>query len=514
MRSSIMSRLAFVAAGSFLVSACGHGGGTLPLQSQHSQSVSRTGGILTPPNPPFPPIPATQAQRIESAKAGWVPVTAPAPFGAGTALLMTDGTVFISENDAAGWASLTPDKTGSYVNGKWKMDASLPSGYGPLYFASAVLADGKVVINGGEYNFGHQIETNQGAIYDPSANTWTSVAAPSGWNTIGDASSVVLANGTYMIGNCCSAQQAQLNESTMTWTIVGNGKHDANSEEGWTLLPSGKVLTADVFAEPNSELFAPFTKLWATAGNLTQYLVQQTEIGPQILRQDHTVFVAGADPLSDIYTLGTKKWSTGPNFPNGLDSADGPATLLPDGKILLPLSPGVYNAGVQWFLVNGSILNHIGGTPHDGTNSSYNLRLLMLPTGQVLETDGSNDVEIYTPSGNPNVAIAPVITSVPATLTHGSTYKISGTRFNGVSQTSAYGDDAQMATNYPLVQIVNVATGRVFYARTHGHSSMAVASNATVSTNFDVPPGIQTGASNVYVVVNGIKSAPVAVTVN
>jgi FG-GAP-like repeat/Galactose oxidase, central domain len=39
--------------------------------------------------------------------------------------------------------------------------------------------------------------TTMGAIYDPVADTWTAVAPPSGWTKIGDAQSIVLANGTY-----------------------------------------------------------------------------------------------------------------------------------------------------------------------------------------------------------------------------------------------------------------------------------------------------------------------------
>jgi hypothetical protein len=109
--------------------------------------------------------------------------------------------------------------------------------------------------------------------------------------------------------------------------------------------------------------------------------------------------------------------------------------------------------------------------------------------------------------------IAPLITSVPATLVHGSTYKVVGKRFNGFSQANAYGDDDQQATNYPLVRITNNATGHVFYARTHGHSFMGIGSSASVSTMFDVPAGIETGASSLVVVANGIPSAPASVTV-
>jgi len=73
----------------------------------------------------------------------------------------------------------------------------------------------------------------------------------------------------------------------------------------------------------------------------------------------------------------------------------------------------------------------------------------------------------------------------------------------------------ETATNYPLVRITNQATGQVFYARTHDHSTMAVATgNAIVSTNFDVPAEMETGASALEVVANGIPSLSVSITVN
>jgi hypothetical protein len=131
-------------------------------------------------------------------------------------------------------------------------------------------------------------------------------------------------------------------------------------------------------------------------------------------------------------------------------------------------------------------------------------------------TDYSTDVEFLTSVGTFSPAWQPTITSVATTLTHGSTNNpISGTQFNGLSQANAYGDDVQNATNYPLVRITNNATGHVFYCKTHGHSTMAVATgSAIVSTSFDVPTGIETGASTLVVVANGISSASVAVTVN
>jgi hypothetical protein len=100
-------------------------------------------------------------------------------------------------------------------------------------------------------------------------------------------------------------------------------------------------------------------------------------------------------------------------------------------------------------------------------------------------------------------------------VTRGSTYKISGKQFNGLSQAQAFGDELTSVTNYPLVRITNKTSGHVVYAKTHGHSTMGVATgNTIVSTNFDVPSGMETGASTLEVVANGIPSKKVTITVN
>jgi hypothetical protein len=70
-------------------------------------------------------------------------------------LQLTDGTVIVQDltsTNLGGWWRLTPDNTGSYLNGTWSPIASLPKGYSPLYYASVALADGRVIIEGGEYN--------------------------------------------------------------------------------------------------------------------------------------------------------------------------------------------------------------------------------------------------------------------------------------------------------------------------------------------------------------------------
>jgi hypothetical protein len=479
-------------------------------------------------------IAALLALSLAAQAQTWTPLKNPPPVDLGTALLLTDGTVMAQGMQGVGsfgtgtWYQLTPDNTGSYINGTWKTKATMPNSYQPLYYASAVLPDGRLVVVGGEYD-GNQSETNQGAIYNPVTNVWTAITPPTGWTHIGDAVSVVLPNGTFMIGNCgyagsiCTNQtfQAQLNAKTLTWTIIGagNGKADQNSEEGWTLLPNGTVLDVDMNDGTNSEVFNPATKTWSSAGSTIVKLANTScyEIGPQVLRPDGTVFAIGGTSNTSVYNTSTGVWTAGPVIPGADGVVDGPASILPDGNVLMDVAPTAqcYEAGSKFYEFNGTTLTATAAPAGSSGYPSYYGRLLVLPTGQVLFTGGGT-VEVYNAAGTYQSAWQPTITTVASTLTHGSkNNKVTGTQFNGLTQGAMYGDDGQMATNYPLVRITNNATGHVRYCKTHNHSTMAVATGSkSVFTAFDVPAAIETGVSTLVVVANGIPSAGVTVTID
>src|ERR1051326_6937453 len=78
----------------------------------------------------------------------WGPLAHQPTFNAGTMLLLTDGTVMCQNSNTVQWFKLTPDSSGSYVNGTWTQLANCPNPR--LYFASAVLRDGRVFVAGGE----------------------------------------------------------------------------------------------------------------------------------------------------------------------------------------------------------------------------------------------------------------------------------------------------------------------------------------------------------------------------
>ncbi|HEX4667392.1 MAG TPA: hypothetical protein VH207_12400 [Chthoniobacterales bacterium] len=464
---------------------------------------------------------ATRSGLDEAASGTWQQLVNQPPFQTDTALLLTDGTIMVHQYSSQNWWRLTADNTGSYLNGTWSQLASMASNYGPLYFASAVLADGRVIVEGGEYNFGSPTETTQGAIYDPVANSWTTVNPPAGWTAIGDSPGIVLADNTFMLGEGGGffKKQAIFNATTLTWTAVGTGKADTFVEAGLSLLPNGHVLTVDCNNGTNSETYDPATGAWTTAGSTIVKLPDagSLEIGPLIQLPDGRVAAFGGTPHTALYDSATGTWAVGPDFPGGNDMADGPASLLPDGTVLTFASPGVFQKPASFFIFDGTTFTTAPSTQTASNHTSYEGRQLILPTGQILwlVADGRTiDVELYTSTGRPNAAWAPNITSVSQKLRRGNSYVISGTQFNGLSCGSDYGDDATMASNYPLVRITNQATGHVFYARTHDHSTMAIATgNAIVSTTFDVPATAETGQSRIEVVANGIASKGRRVTI-
>jgi hypothetical protein len=460
------------------------------------------------------------------------------------------------------------------------------SAYGPRFFAGAVLPDARFAIEGGEYNLGvfpppgvNPADTNLGAIYYPQYDQWVPVNPPQGWSTIGDAQSSVLPNGQWLLANGLNKQMALFNVNNLTWTPTGfNIRACTNNEAGWTLLPDRSIFSTDnniaagCPATPNGERWVSTNGLtpignWRVADNGagTQQLFDICqEMGPQVLLPSGKVLTIGANGNVSLYTpppvanppsTGAGSWAnstklpatcgTGNNVQCGAN--DAPASLLPNGNVLLFAGPSntsnpascspaaEFPAGSHFYEFDSAGNWNQAAEPaalagQVKADSSYQGQLLVVPNGHVLFTLGVDlntaAVWDYTPDQTilPNPAWVPTITNFPATINRDSTYTVAGTLFNGVSQANYYGDDAQNATNYPIVQVTINAGGHVYYGRTHNHSAMGVnLAGVPVSTKFELlrcpqPKGAscvpETGAAKLVVIANGIKSAPVNVTIN
>jgi Kelch motif len=462
--------------------------------------------------------------------------------------LLTDGTVIFNDSGTQFWWKLTPDSSGNYADGTWTQIATLPVidgvQYSPLYFASAVLPDGRFVIAGGEYQNFVPTWSNDGAIYDPITNTWTAVNAPTGWGytngegVIGDSESVVLADGTWMLAGCCNYpdQEALLDAATLTWTFTGapNAGGNYQDEQGYQLLPNGNVLTNDIWTyypkggATNAEQYVPSSGVWISAGNTPVSLVDPAkcgnwEIGPAVMRPDGTLVAFGGntgctgakDPTA-IYNTTEGTWSGGKDVPSvcgtdgttACDLADAPGAMMPNGNVLFAASSGYGDSPTHFFeFTSRNTIEQVADTLENAsTSGAYYYNFLVLPNGQILATDFSNTAEVYTPVGSPKAEWAPTISFPPKQVVPGVQYRLTGTQFNGLTQGAYYGDDEQGATNYPIVRLTNKASGHVVYARTSFPNTMSIAPGTESAVRVTIPRRTELGPTELAVIANGIAS--------
>jgi hypothetical protein len=473
----------------------------------------------------------------------------------GTAFLLTDGSVMMQESKSIltsistnswgtrRWWKLTPDQSGSYAGGSWSQLAN--SAVGRKYYASSVLADGRVLICGGEYSDASNTilldDNNTCEIYDPVSNSWATVPTPthsSGthWAQIGDAPCTVLPDGTFLMASIDDGEIAKLDPATLTWTRMGSRPDVPSSDEdSWVLMPDNTVAAPSCSDAPTTWVYDIAADHWRRGNPLPVSVVDAaSEIGPGLLRYDGTAFFLGSNQHTAIYSPGSKEpWSNGPDIPpldnRELGVVDGPAALLVNGNILFGAGPtnakGDFIQPSRFFEYDGTTFNRTADPPNNDC-PTYVTRLLLLPDATVLfcREDDNSFYAYQAASASPDDRLQPVIQNCPPQITAGTTIQVSGLQFNGLSQAVAYGDDCQTPTNYPLVRITNKKTSHVRYCRTFNHTtadangntapSMGVATGAAViTTNLTIPANLELGDSVLEVIANAIPSAPFEVTI-
>ncbi len=499
--------------------------------------------------------PTLETLETRAVPAGtWTPLVHAPVDQIGTMMLLPDGTVLAQGQGAtppglAGaslkWYKLTPDASGSYINGTWSAVAQMH--LARLYYGSNILPDGRVLVVGGEYsgNRSQQNWTNTGEIYDPVANAWTRIANfPQA--EFGDDPTEVLPDGRVLAGYLSGPQTYIYDPATNTWVATPGSKTsfvENSDEESWVKLPDGTILTYDIYASFfgafQGELYTPSTGRWTTVNTLSQTSKPGIlsdpntgfELGPSFVLPDGRAFFLGGgaqDPVTGeiyantaYYTPSTRTWSAGPVIPNRLGADDAPGAMLPNGHILFAadhIVPTYFTGPTQVFEFDPTAvppnLPYTDVTPTssviDLTGPAYPTRMLVLPTGQVLMSNGFQQLAVYTPMGNPNNTWRPTIAGITSDG-HG-TYTLNGTQLNGISEGAAYGDDAEMATNFPLVRLT-ATNGRVYYGRTFNWSDTGVASPGSTTpetTQFTLPATLPEGTYRLEVVANGIASSPVS----
>jgi hypothetical protein len=454
--------------------------------------------------------------------------------GFGVMLLLPDGKVMINGADNINggtnrWFELKPSASGDYAAGSYTV--LQPMSQSRRFFASQVLSSNKVFVLGGEY--GSKSELPTGEMYDVVANSWSPIAAfPSTNNPpqFGDGMSEVLANGTIMAGDLNSSQTQIYNPTNNTWAAGPSYfNNDTGGEETWVKLVDGSILTYAIrgTAPQRGQRFVPGSATALDAGPVPVSLTTSlNELGPAMLLPNGKVFFIGANGNTAVYTPpppappnGTGSWTQGPTIPGGLGANDAPAAMLPNGHVFFAAgaTPNLLGGNVNFFDFDPTA-NTITpvGTPWTSSNVNvFDTFMLVLPTGQVL-VSAYTSLYVYSPDGGPDPAWQPVINNITS---NGNNFTLTGTQLNGLSEGASYGDDAQMASNYPIVQLTDtrpttlplgVQFYPVYYAQTSNWSNNWVATgNKTVTTNFALPPGIPAGIYSLTAIANGISSNPV-----
>jgi hypothetical protein len=149
--------------------------------------------------------------------------------------------------------------------------------------------------------------------------------------------------------------------------------------------------------------------------------------------------------------------------------------------------------------------------PNLPTFAAFVTRMLILPTGQVLFSDGlGNQLYAYTPQGAARPNYRPVIERV----THDDgVFTLTGRQLNGPSDASSYGDDAQSNENFPVIRLQN-SSGLVFYCRSTNWTSTSVGNIPHESVNFTLNPAVTPDVYQLIVSAGGISSAPFTIRIS
>nr|WP_276598271.1 kelch repeat-containing protein [Roseateles koreensis] len=411
-----------------------------------------------------------------------------------------------------------------------------------LYFASHVLRDGRVWVLGGEYSGGHNNWTNTGEIYDPVSNTWTAIApypnqagcpridgngaSPAG--CFGDDPSMLLNGDRILAGNLLNNTTRIYDIASDTWSApISKVQADSSDEETWVKLSSGQVLTYDLFKSiatggAYAEKFDPVTNTWldispsaSTAlGTIPQLSSRALgyEMGPTFRLQDGRIFQIGATQNTAFYDLVSNTWSAGP-VNTGWGAYDAPGAILPNGHVIFAASPTskLFSTPAVLFDFNPATntIAPVTGLPAAlqtqlNRVTSYELRMLMLPTGQLLlANDQVSQLWVYTPDGPINPAMRPVINQI--INNGGGSFTLAGKQLNGQSAGSGYGDDAESDENYPIIRLTNTSTGVVYYTKST-HWSRTDVGPGPETVDFKTPAGMPSGRYSIVAVGAGIPS--------
>ncbi len=257
-----------------------------------------------------------------------------------TASVLADGRVLV----AGGNNGFTLGSAELYqpASNTWTAAGSL--GTARYYHTASVLADGRVLATGGDGENGRVGRLASAEIYDPASDTWTptgSLTTARDFHT-----ATVLGNGKVLVAGGNDADgvlaSAELYDpANNTWTVAGSlatarEYHTANVlADGKVLVTGGNDGNGGLLA--SAELYDPVSNTWTAVGNLLSPRSQHTAT---VLADGRVLVVAGSAygpprRTAELYDPATRTWTAA-----GSLSASGyrylhTASLLADGRVLV-----------------------------------------------------------------------------------------------------------------------------------------------------------------------------------
>ena len=394
----------------------------------------------------------------------------------------------------------------------------------------AVLPNGQIL----NYDLFQSIATNTGyaETYAPATRAWTSISPADG-----------TANGTLPV---LSDPEVGFELGPILRLLDGRAIVIGANQHTALYTPSSNTWT------PGPDMRADLT---GPGGTIPNALFGADDAAAAILPNGHVFLTADAGPNPISLDARTEAGSASVRVPSsaGLQStwsvsqADGKNTTIPPGAVIYSVdSPtsitlGAFDSSGNLVTINaqktrGNIGLVFGGVfssptqlfefdPGAGTmtpvpgpagsilslEAAYPTRMLVLPTGQLLLSDSSNQLYVYTADGSAPAALRPAISRVE--YTDDGVFKLTGTQLNGQSAGAAYGDDDQMNENYPIVRLQDPATGNVYYCRTRNWSSVGVGGNQPETVEFTLASAVTPGSYELTVVGAGIASQAVQIQI-
>ncbi len=436
-------------------------------------------------------------------------------FGDDPSILLPNGDIFagnIFTNTVATYSVATDAWTSSVS--KYYSDRSDEEGW-------AKLSNDKILV----YDLFQSISASNGngyaELFDPYTHTWNGISpvdntAHGSLQVLSSAAlgdelgpTIRLQDGRILqVG--ANQRTALYTETTNTWTpgpeIVGSltnsqgtvpaffGADDAPA----AALPNGHIILA---ADASAAAFnttgdltsgsSVITNISSTAGVQPGWRITAVNNGLTVLSGS----VTGVDSAHQIRistvssaTLTGVRLSLGAVFSSPTQLFD----FDPAANTISPVSPPIPDASLN-------------------SRPSYVTRMLVLPTGQLLFSDSSQILYVYTPDGATEPAMRPVVTQV--VYRGRGVFSLEGKQLNGQSAGASYGDDVQNDENYPLVRLTN-ASGLVFYCRTTNWSSTSVGPSPVPETvDFTLNPAVTAGNYTLVVSGAGISSAPTFINI-